>query len=101
MDHAMKGRWYLGLVMAASSLCGGVGQALSADAPGKLVAGTANDLHTNAAALDVEAAWDHASAKEAESVTAHEITVAGRTIRFRATAGTLTIRDDNAKPIAR
>lgn len=44
--------------------------------------------------------WASASAAERESVTAHSITAKGRKLTYHATAGTVTIRDDNAKPTA-
>jgi len=37
---------------------------------------------------------------ETEKSTRHSVTVAGRTIPYTATAGTLTLRDDDGKPIA-
>jgi hypothetical protein len=41
-----------------------------------------------------------APAKEQESVTAHTIVAGGRTLDYHATAGAVTIRDDDAKPEA-
>lgn len=41
-----------------------------------------------------------APVKEKSSVTTHSVTIKGRTITYKATAGTLTIRDDDGKPTA-
>ena len=38
--------------------------------------------------------------KEAAKVTRHSVTVGGRSLAYTATAGTLTLRDDDGKPIA-
>jgi carboxypeptidase C (cathepsin A) len=40
------------------------------------------------------------SSIESQQTTAHQLTVAGKVIRYRATAGTLTLRSDDGKPIA-
>ena len=39
-------------------------------------------------------------ADETQSVTAHSLTLNGKTLKYHATAGTLTIRDNEAKPTA-
>lgn len=41
-----------------------------------------------------------APVRERRSATHHSVTINGRTIGYEATAGTLTLRDDNGKPIA-
>ncbi|WP_371919254.1 hypothetical protein, partial [Pseudomonas sp. MPR-R1B] len=46
-----------------------------------------------------EADSAQASAVEQKRVTHHAITVNGKTIDYEATAGTLTLRDDEGKPI--
>jgi carboxypeptidase C (cathepsin A) len=56
--------------------------------------------YKESSAKDVADNWVAASAKETESVTAHRISANGRTLAYHATAGTVTIRDDSAKPIA-
>lgn len=45
-------------------------------------------------------AWVMPPATEQESVTAHSVVVDGRTLKYHATAGTVTIKDDSAKPTA-
>src|SRR5215469_3261355 len=41
-----------------------------------------------------------ASARERQVTTHHSVTIDGKTIPYEATAGTLTLRDDQGKPIA-
>lgn len=61
---------------------------------------TAEENFKTQQAEDVAANWAAAPAKETESVTAHTITVDGHKLAYHATAGTVTIRDDDAKPVA-
>jgi carboxypeptidase C (cathepsin A) len=49
---------------------------------------------------DAEAGWAKAPIDEQASVTHHVATTQAGAMKYTATAGTLTIRDDNAKPIA-
>jgi len=51
-------------------------------------------------AEEIADAWVAPQAKESETVTAHSMVADGQTLRYHATAGTVTIRDDNAKPTA-
>jgi carboxypeptidase C (cathepsin A) len=69
---------------------------LAADPPKSEHAETAQKA--DAKVLDAEDA--KATAKEAEHTTHHTITVNGQTIAYDATAGTLTLRDEDGKPIA-
>ncbi|TFU02959.1 peptidase S10 [Polymorphobacter arshaanensis] len=48
----------------------------------------------------VAAAWARPPLDEAKSVTRHSVNVNGRKLDYTATAGTLTIRDNHAKPTA-
>ena len=59
-----------------------------------------DDAHKDAVTKEVEAAWARAPVAEAETVTRHSVAAHGRTMVYTATAGTLTIRDDEAKPTA-
>jgi carboxypeptidase C (cathepsin A) len=56
--------------------------------------------HKASTAEEVEAGWARAPVNETEVVTRHAVTVNGRTIRYKATAGALTIRDVAGKPTA-
>lgn len=56
--------------------------------------------HDEALAADAESAWARPPVDERTAVSRGQVTVRGQTIPYTATAGTLTIRDDAAKPIA-
>lgn len=56
--------------------------------------------HRDAMADEVERAWVRPPVDEATSVTRGAVTVRGQRIAYTATAGTLTIRDDDARPTA-
>lgn len=56
--------------------------------------------HREALNADVEAAWVRPPVDEATSVSHGAVTVRGVRIGYTATAGTLTIRDDDGKPTA-
>lgn len=57
--------------------------------------------HADAMAADAEAAWSRPPVDEREAVSHGQVaTSSGARIGYTATAGTLTIRDDDAKPIA-
>ncbi|HEY5712581.1 MAG TPA: peptidase S10 [Allosphingosinicella sp.] len=56
--------------------------------------------HREALNADVEAAWVRPPVDEATSVSRGAVTVRGARIAYTATAGTLTIRDDDGKPTA-
>ncbi|TWB14168.1 carboxypeptidase C (cathepsin A) [Nitrospirillum amazonense] len=51
-------------------------------------------------AEQIEAATARAPIVETAKSSAHSVTIRGKSIRYQATAGTLTIRDDNGKPTA-
>lgn len=61
---------------------------------------SAEDRHKDATAAEVEAGWARAPVKEAATATSHALTAGGHLLRYTATAGTLTIRDDDGKPTA-
>ena len=61
---------------------------------------SAADRLRNANAEQVERNWARATPEEKEVTTSHSITAHGRTMRYKATAGTLTIRDDAGMPTA-
>ena len=44
--------------------------------------------------------WVTPPVKESESVTAHSVAAGGRVLKYHAAAGTVTIRNDDAKPVA-
>lgn len=56
--------------------------------------------HKEAMTAEVEGAWARPPVDEATAVSHGSVNVRGQTIAYTATAGTLTIRDDDAKPIA-
>ncbi|MBO9713352.1 peptidase S10 [Sphingomonas sp.] len=57
-------------------------------------------LHKDEMAADAEKAWAKPPVEEAESVSHGAVTVGAARIAYTATAGTLTIRDNDGKPIA-
>jgi carboxypeptidase C (cathepsin A) len=61
---------------------------------------SATDRFRNANADAIEKDWARAPVKEAEVTTAHSVNAHGKTLRYHATAGTLTIRDDAGMPTA-
>lgn len=76
--------------------------ALAQDAPKDAQPGGKSPaaIHDEKVAQDLADAWVAPPAKEQESVTAHSVVVDGRTLKYHATAGTVTIKDDDAKPTA-
>lgn len=72
------------------------------DIPKADEAKTASPLtkHGDRVAQDLADEWTIAPSKEEESVTTHRLVAGGRTLNYHATAGTVTIRDDDAKPTA-
>ena len=56
--------------------------------------------HKDALDADANAAWARPPVDEAAAVSHGAVTVRGQRISYTATAGTLTIRNDDAKPIA-
>ena len=48
----------------------------------------------------IEAATARAPVEEAKTVTSHTVTIGGKQIAYKATAGTLTLRDNDGKPTA-
>lgn len=70
-----------------------------------LALAVANSVPARSAPANAESGNDvdgtaQAPVAEAAKVTTHDVEIGGRTIRYRATAGTLTIRDDEGKPTA-
>ena len=61
---------------------------------------TADGKFAAAQATETEAGWARAPVAETTTTTAHSIKLSSGTIRYKATAGTLTIRNDDAKPTA-
>jgi len=58
------------------------------------------DKHEARLTQEAADSWVTPPVSETESVTAHTITVGGKTLKYHAVAGTVTIRDDEAKPLA-
>lgn len=56
--------------------------------------------HREQMKAEAEAAWAKPSVEEAAAVSHGAVTVGGQRIAYTATAGTLTIRDDDGKPTA-
>jgi carboxypeptidase C (cathepsin A) len=56
--------------------------------------------HRDAMIADAEGAWERPPVDEHTAVSHGAVTVAGQRIAYTATAGTLTIRDDDGKPSA-
>lgn len=54
----------------------------------------------NAVDEKIDAATARAPIDDAKSVTTHTATIAGKSVAYKATAGTLTLRDSDGKPIA-
>ncbi|WP_295239793.1 peptidase S10 [uncultured Brevundimonas sp.] len=61
---------------------------------------SATDRFRNANAEAIEKDWARAPVEETEVTTAHSVNAHGKTLRYKATAGTLTIRDDAGMPTA-
>src|SRR5690606_1824198 len=61
---------------------------------------SAGDRLRETTAAAIADAWAVAPVEETEAVTRHSIAAHGRTIRYTATAGTLTIRNDQGMPTA-
>lgn len=62
--------------------------------------GSVDERHRQKVAEQVAAEWAISPAKETETATAHAIALSGGTLKYHATAGTVTIRDDDARPTA-
>jgi carboxypeptidase C (cathepsin A) len=58
------------------------------------------EKHKKDVAAEVEEGWVRAPVKETEAVTSHVVTAHGRTMKYKATAGTLTLRANDGKPTA-
>jgi carboxypeptidase C (cathepsin A) len=56
------------------------------------------ELHKQAMADAAKDAWANAPVEEQAVSSRHSVNVDGRTLKYTATAGTLTIRDDSGKP---
>ncbi|HXI85909.1 MAG TPA: hypothetical protein VNH64_00510 [Parvularculaceae bacterium] len=63
-------------------------------------ASQAADAYGKDVAQEVNKGWTKPPVEEQLSTTAHSISVHGKTMKYLANAGTLTIRDENAKPTA-
>ena len=61
---------------------------------------TIDEKHRDMVAQQVADEWAITPAKETATSTAHSVSVGGKTLKYHATAGTVTIRDDDAKPVA-
>ncbi|WP_312124959.1 S10 family serine carboxypeptidase-like protein [Brevundimonas sp.] len=61
---------------------------------------SAAERNRNAVAEDIEKNWARASAEEREVTTSHSITAHGKRLNYKATAGTLTVRNDGGMPTA-
>lgn len=61
---------------------------------------TAAQAHQKDVAAEVNAGWTKPPVEEKLSTTRHQIRVGGKSLTYLAQAGTLTIRDENAKPTA-
>ena len=59
-----------------------------------------DDIHKEELAREAASAWTGAPVEERTVSTRHSAAVDGRTLPYTATAGTLTIRDDEGKPTA-
>ncbi|WP_254604947.1 S10 family peptidase [Sphingomonas bacterium] len=62
--------------------------------------GSADQRHQDRVAQQVADEWAVTPAKETTTATQHSVEVGGRTLRYHAVAGTVTIRNDDAKPVA-
>lgn len=49
---------------------------------------------------DIQSNWAKPPVAEQEKTTEHSVSLNGKELHYKATAGTLTIRDDNGKPTA-
>jgi carboxypeptidase C (cathepsin A) len=88
---------------AVSLLATAPALALAAPGDAKPAADAKQDLakkHKDTLVEEAEAAWARAPVDEQETVTHHSVAVNGRTLKYTATAGTLTIRDTEGKPTA-
>ena len=61
---------------------------------------SAAERNRTAIAEDIEKNWARASAEEREVTTSHSITAHGKRLNYKATAGTLTVRNDGGMPTA-
>ncbi|WP_242914096.1 S10 family peptidase [Brevundimonas pishanensis] len=61
---------------------------------------SAAERNRNAVAEDIEKNWVRPSAEEREVTTSHTMQAHGKTLRYKATAGTLTVRTDAGQPTA-
>ena len=88
-------------VLCAAVVLSGTAQAQSAPASAETgPMRSAQDRLRNATAGQIEENWARAPVQEAEVTTSHSVNAHGQTLRYKATAGTLTIRDDAGMPTA-
>ncbi len=62
--------------------------------------GSVEERHQRKVNEQVADEWATIPAKETAVTTAHDMSANGRAMKYHATAGTVTIRDDDAKPVA-
>ncbi|MGY2734629.1 S10 family peptidase [Sphingomonas sp. UYP23] len=62
--------------------------------------GSADEKYQERVAKDVAEEWATTPVKETETTTVHSMSANGQTLHYHATAGTVTIRSDDAKPVA-
>ncbi|WP_174279075.1 S10 family peptidase [Sphingomonas bacterium] len=74
--------------------------AQDAPKPGDAKPGSPADKYAERVARQLADEWPLVPVKEEESVTAHSVAAQGRTLAYHATAGTVTIQDEDAKPTA-
>lgn len=85
------------------ALCAFIGcpaAVLAQDTGGTAPIRSAADRLRNTTAGEIEANWARAPVVETEVTTSHAVQAHGRTLRYKATAGTLTIRDNDGMPTA-
>jgi carboxypeptidase C (cathepsin A) len=69
-------------------------------APGPDKAKTPEAMHSEEMAKEASSAWAGAPVEEQTVSSHHSVNVGGRTLKYTATAGTVTIRDNGGKPTA-
>lgn len=74
--------------------------AVAQDKSGKGGGDSVSDLHKEEMVKEAEAGWQKAPVEERTVSSHHTVGVDGRTVKYTATAGTLTIRDNAGKPTA-
>ncbi|WBO23184.1 S10 family peptidase [Sphingomonas abietis] len=93
-------RRYFRLPLLALAIAGGVPALAAKPADKPDAASNMAKAHDQDKQDDAEAGWIKPVVNEQASVTHHSATTHAGPMKYTATAGTLTIRDDDAKPIA-